>query len=99
MDLSMLHSKVGTIIMASAVIDDLVGWSLFAVILGVYHGGDGHSTLWPTVGIVLGFVLLVLGLGRWIGQPLVRRVLYGTRLAARISRHCHHIDPVGRCRR
>ncbi len=72
MDLGLLRDKIGALILTAAVIDDLVGWSLFAVILGALHGGEGDTNVWLTLGLVGGFVVLLLGLGRWFGQPLVR---------------------------
>src|SRR5262249_8165258 len=53
------------VIMASAVVDDLVGWIVFAVILGVMGGGHvSLSGLAATLGGILGFVALVLTAGR-----------------------------------
>src|ERR1700688_2265130 len=42
MDLNLLRSEMGTVVMSSAMFDDLVGWILFSMILGMMSVG-GHS--------------------------------------------------------
>src|ERR1700740_3429187 len=42
MDLNLLRSEMGTVVMSSAMFDDLVGWILFSAILGMMNLG-GHS--------------------------------------------------------
>ncbi|HYN64792.1 MAG TPA: cation:proton antiporter, partial [Candidatus Limnocylindrales bacterium] len=48
---------------ASAVFDDLVGWIVFAIVLGMMEHG-GHS-IGPTVTMVVGYAALMLTAGRW----------------------------------
>jgi len=59
MDLNLIKTELGTIVMSAAMLDDLAGWGLFAVILSNF-GGEGHSgrNLWAS----LVMVLLVFGL-------------------------------------
>ena len=68
MDLDLMKTELGTVVMAAATIDDLVGWSLFAVILSRFAPGGLH-TGGPlvTVGVVLGLFAVILTLGRWVG--------------------------------
>ena len=40
-DLNLLRQQIGVIILSAATIDDLIGWSLFAVILGTMGKGNG----------------------------------------------------------
>jgi Kef-type K+ transport system membrane component KefB len=42
MDLNLLRSEMGTVVMSSAMFDDLVGWILFSMILGMMNAGS-HS--------------------------------------------------------
>jgi len=60
------------IIIASAIFDDLVGWIIFAIILGMisHTGGSGVGVI-NTIWMTLGFAALMLTLGRW----LVDRIL------------------------
>ena len=73
-DLKLIQSDTGVVVMAAATINDLIGWSLFAVILSGVVPGAGSRTLWSTLGSVLLFALLILALGQWLGQPMLRRL-------------------------
>lgn len=72
MDLNLYRSDMGMIVIAAAIFDDLVGWLLFAVILGAAgrSGAEPHGIL-HTIGLTLSFVLLMLSVGR----SLIHRVL------------------------
>jgi Kef-type K+ transport system membrane component KefB/mannitol/fructose-specific phosphotransferase system IIA component (Ntr-type) len=64
-DLDMLKSDMGTLIMSAAMIEDLIGWLTFAFVLALI-GGDAASFDLP--GILTFTVLFVVGmltLGRW----------------------------------
>lgn len=61
MDLNLMKTELGTIVMSAAMLDDLAGWGLFAVILSNF-GGEGHSgrNWWAslvTVVVVFGLIL------------------------------------------
>ncbi|MFO0679017.1 MAG: cation:proton antiporter [Polyangiaceae bacterium] len=71
-DLGLFKTDLGLLVMASAMVDDLVGWLLFSVIVGPMHGqAISVSSLALRVLGVLAFVVVALGLVR----PLVNRVL------------------------
>ena len=73
MDLNLLRSEMGTVVMSSAMFDDLVGWILFSMILGMMNAGS-HATgdgLKRTIVLVLAFVGLALTLGRWLIDKLL----------------------------
>jgi Kef-type K+ transport system membrane component KefB len=73
-DLNLIATKTGMTIMASAMINDLIGWSLFAVIL--HNLGQDHlagSILSPLVMIIV-FGAFILGIGRWLVQPFLRYI-------------------------
>jgi Kef-type K+ transport system membrane component KefB len=67
MDLDLLRTEMGTVIMSSAMFDDLVGWILFGLVLGMMHpkAGAGHS-IRHTIVLVLSFAALMLTVGRWL---------------------------------
>ena len=61
MDLHLMKTELGAIVMSAAMLDDLAGWGLFAVILSNF-GGEGHSgrNWWAslvTVVLVFGLIL------------------------------------------
>src|SRR5271163_2387740 len=69
MDLNLLRTEVGTVIISSAMFDDLVGWILFSFVLGMLHppaGGSIGDGVKHTIILVLLFVGLMLTVGRWL---------------------------------
>jgi Kef-type K+ transport system membrane component KefB/mannitol/fructose-specific phosphotransferase system IIA component (Ntr-type) len=69
MDLNLLRTEMGTVIISSAMFDDLVGWILFSFVLGMLHpvsGGSMTNSIKHTVILVILFVGLTLTLGRWL---------------------------------
>ena len=69
MDLNLLRTEMGTVIISSAMFDDLVGWILFSFVLGMLHPAAGASVsdgVKHTIILVLLFVGITLTLGRWL---------------------------------
>jgi Kef-type K+ transport system membrane component KefB len=69
MDLNLLRTEMGTVIISSAMFDDLVGWILFSFVLGMMHPAPGGSIadgIKHTIILVLLFVGGTLTLGRWL---------------------------------
>jgi Kef-type K+ transport system membrane component KefB/mannitol/fructose-specific phosphotransferase system IIA component (Ntr-type) len=69
MDLNLLRTEMGTVIISSAMFDDLVGWILFSFVLGMMHPPAGSTvgeSVRHTIILVLLFVGLTLSLGRWL---------------------------------
>lgn len=65
MDLNLLKSPVGHVIIGAAVVDDLIGWIFFAVILSVASGGViGGGPILTVIVMALGFSLVCLTVGR-----------------------------------
>jgi Kef-type K+ transport system membrane component KefB len=70
MDLGMFKSNIGMLIIASAMIDDLLGWVCFSVVLGMMKPNVEHSLSF-TIIATLSFVALMLTLGRRILDKLL----------------------------
>lgn len=66
MDLNMFKSDFGMIIISAAVFNDLIGWIIFAVILGML-GADKPNDLdiVAIIGLTLGFAVFCLTVLRW----------------------------------
>lgn len=66
MDLGLLKGEVGTLIMMATVVDDLVNWMLFAIILNdILPKSEANSTSVPlSIALIVLFFVLVLGVGR-----------------------------------
>jgi Kef-type K+ transport system membrane component KefB len=64
MDMNIYRTKVGMLIMAAAMFDDLVGWLIFSVVLAMMqHRGVGVD-IWLTLAYIIAFGLLMLTAGR-----------------------------------
>jgi Kef-type K+ transport system membrane component KefB len=71
MDLNIFRSRMGLLVVASAMVDDLVGWLIFSVILGLIGKGSGSMSLLNTVILTIGYAVFMLTIGR----GLLNRVL------------------------
>ena len=72
MDLHLFDQEIGIIVISSATIDDLVGWSLFAVLLGNLSANHPERNLISMLSWIFLFSVLILGFGQWIGQAFFR---------------------------
>ena len=70
MDLDLLQTDFGAVVISSATLDDLVGWILFGVVLGMIEAGRSSGILRTIVLVVL-FVLLTLTVGRWLIAKMI----------------------------
>ncbi len=71
MDLNLYRTDLGMLVIASAVVDDLTGWIVFAIILGMMgSAGQGNHVAF-TITATLLFAGFMLTGGRW----LIHRVL------------------------
>src|ERR1700693_4142820 len=69
MDLNLLRTEMGTVIISSAMFDDLVGWIFFSFVLGMLHppaGGSIADGVKHTIVLVGLFVGITLTLGCWL---------------------------------
>ena len=71
-DLRLLDQEVGMVVISSATIDDLIGWSLFAVIISSLSVAHSDRNFFVTLVEIVLFAILIIGFGRWIGQPVLR---------------------------
>ncbi len=76
MDLGLLHRPIGAVIMSATIVDDLVNWTLFAVILSDIAPSSpaASGSLVVNGALVLFLFVAILGLGRWLGPPALRRM-------------------------
>jgi Kef-type K+ transport system membrane component KefB len=77
MDLNLFRSKMGLLVVASAMIDDTIGWMIFSVILSMIGKGT-DMPLWKTALLTFTFAGLTLTVGRamlnralpWVNKKL-----------------------------
>jgi Kef-type K+ transport system membrane component KefB len=75
MDLSLFKSGMGMLIIASAMINDLLGWLIFTVILSMMGTTTGMA-VWQTILLTIGFTIGMLTLGKGLinkGLPWVNK--------------------------
>ncbi|MDF9795491.1 Kef-type K+ transport system membrane component KefB [Catalinimonas alkaloidigena] len=75
MDLSLFKSGMGMLIIASAMINDLLGWLIFTVILSMM-GNSAGMAVWQTILLTIGFTLGMLTLGKGLinkGLPWINK--------------------------
>ena len=70
MDMNMMRSRFGVLIIASAMINDLIGWLIFTVVLSMM-GRQNELNVFQTIGLTLGFTVFMLT----IGKALINMVL------------------------
>ncbi len=66
MDLGLFRTKVGMIIIAAAMFDDIIGWLLFSVILGMMKPDTGAHGFIYTLGLTILYSVAMLTVGRII---------------------------------
>ncbi len=72
MDLRLYRSDLGMVLVAAAVLNDIIGWIIFALVLSLAGQSHGHGLPFVyTVCLTLGFAAVMLTAGRW----LIHRVL------------------------
>ncbi len=64
MDLGIFKTRMGMLIISSAMINDLIGWLIFSVVLGMIGKGQQNISLLNTVILTIGFTALMLTFGR-----------------------------------
>jgi Kef-type K+ transport system membrane component KefB len=78
MDIGLFKSRMGLLVVTSAMIDDTVGWIIFSVILGMIGKGNSSFSFLSTTLLTLGFVVVMLTAGRalfnrilpWVNKKL-----------------------------
>lgn len=71
MDLNLYRTDLGMVVVSAAIFNDLIGWTIFALILGMMNEHGATSGVAATIGLTLLYAGLMLTLGRWI----VHRIL------------------------
>ncbi len=65
MDLNLYRSDFGMMVVTAAILGDVTGWIIFALVLGLAGGPSAGPGIVQTLWMTLGFAALVLTVGRW----------------------------------
>lgn len=64
-DLDLIKSKFGNLMMTAAMIDDFIGWMLFSLVVSVANlSHESAFTAWQVMFMVIGFAAFILTIGR-----------------------------------
>jgi Kef-type K+ transport system membrane component KefB len=91
MDLGLLDKEFGRVVMTATIVDDLVNWTLFAIVLGQIRpeGTPTAGELGSGIALVLLFCVVVLAAGRWLGPSALHwlrtRMSWPTTFIAAVS--------------
>jgi Kef-type K+ transport system membrane component KefB/mannitol/fructose-specific phosphotransferase system IIA component (Ntr-type) len=69
MDINLFRSDLGMVVISSAICNDLVGWIIFAVVMGmmgVSAHPEGGGSVSSTVALTLLYIGIALTAGRWV---------------------------------
>ncbi len=75
MELNITRSRVGTITISAAAIDDVVGWMLLAAVSALVRGGYDLMNTLRMLGETVGFALLMIFVAKPLLRHWVRRTL------------------------
>lgn len=74
-DLDLMQDELAVVVLSAAIIDDLIGWTMFAMVLGAFvPDGAGYASEMPWLTPILGgvFVLAMVIGGRLLGPAAFR---------------------------
>lgn len=66
LDMKMLKTEIGMVIIASAIFNDVVGWLIFSFILSMVGKGGGMSEVGYTIAYIAAFSIFMLVVGRFV---------------------------------
>ncbi|MFD1146684.1 cation:proton antiporter [Saccharothrix hoggarensis] len=71
LEMNLLHRDIGQLVVTAAALDDIVGWSLLAVVSGMATAGltTGHVML------SVGALIVVAAFALLLGRPLIKRAM------------------------
>ena len=70
LDMDMLRSKLGNLILTAAMINDFLGWILFSIIIQLMQTGKQESSF-VSVSMVLLYTLILLTIGKWVVDKIL----------------------------
>jgi K+:H+ antiporter len=70
LDMDMLRSKLGNLILTAAMINDFLGWILFSIIIQLMKTGKQDGSLF-SVSMVLLYTLVLLTIGKWLVDKIL----------------------------
>lgn len=74
-DLDLIKTDLGYLIMSALSVNEIIGWILFTLILGVFtQANPGVSKIFFILSIIIGFAFLCLTAGRYLAGFAIRKI-------------------------
>lgn len=70
MDLDIIRTRVGGLVLTAAMIDDFLGWILFSIIIQMMNSKSGDASF-SSMLIVLAFVAFMMTAGKWLVNKIL----------------------------
>ena len=70
LDLDILKTRIGNIVLTAAMVDDFLGWILFSIIIQLMNASNHEGSFWSVALVVL-FAAFMLTGGRWVIHRLL----------------------------
>lgn len=80
LDLDILKTRIGNIVLTAAMVDDFLGWILFSIIIQMMNAGKEQVSFWSVITVVLFAVFMLTG-GRWIVHRLLAYAGKGAKMS------------------
>lgn len=74
MDLNIFKTQIGFIIISSAMLNDLLGWIIFSIILGMLGSGITQMSFLETMLLTLGFVAVTLTVVKYVINLILPKI-------------------------
>jgi Kef-type K+ transport system membrane component KefB len=73
MDLGLIRTSFGALVLAAATVDDLIGWTLFGIVLSQFGVSGGSGAGWEArLALVAALTLLILSIGTVRGRRALK---------------------------
>ncbi|CAN5556980.1 hypothetical protein BH10BAC2_BH10BAC2_32740 [soil metagenome] len=70
LDLDIIKTKVGALVITASMIDDFLGWILFSIIIQMMNA-KGEQASFYSIGMVLVFVGFMITIGKWLVNKIL----------------------------
>lgn len=70
LDLDIIRTKIGGLVLTASMIDDFLGWILFSIIIQMMNSKGGEASF-TSILMILAFVAFMLTIGKWLVDKIL----------------------------
>jgi len=71
LDLNLYRTDLGMVVVSAAIFNDVIGWTIFALLLGLMGTHGSSISIAATLGLTLLFAVMTLTVGRWMMNRVI----------------------------